>query len=165
MVPHPKKLGVEYSISLNQYALTSDAFNYWQNLKLNTEQLGSIFDAQPSQLQGNIHCLSVPSEPVRGYISAGAASQKTIFIGNASVPYAWHATIKTPYGSCRVDSLYFRDPATGANTVLGLFQDNRIPVFTIGHPITLGYTAGSPFCVDCRVRGTTVRPPFWVDKY
>ena len=46
------------------YALTRDQFNYWANLKKTTEYLGTIFDAQPSQLNNNIHCLSNPSEPV-----------------------------------------------------------------------------------------------------
>lgn len=163
-----EKLGIEYSITLNQYALTGDAFNYWQNLKLNTEQLGSIFDAQPSQLQGNIHCMTDPSEPVRGYISAGTSSQKILFIGASSLPQYWFRTIKLPYTDvCVLDSLYFKDPLTGANDVLKLYQGYSIPVEAIimGRQEIVGYSASSPFCVDCRFRGTTIRPSFWVDKF
>src|SRR5258708_1654300 len=42
-----EKIEMKYSILLREYALTSDAFVFWENLKKNTEQLGSIFDAQP----------------------------------------------------------------------------------------------------------------------
>ena len=62
-------LGIEYSILVSQYALTDSAYNYLTLMQSNTEQLGSIFDPLPSQLVGNIHCLSDPAEPVVGYIS------------------------------------------------------------------------------------------------
>ncbi|MGZ3819548.1 MAG: DUF4249 domain-containing protein, partial [Mucilaginibacter sp.] len=42
------KISFGYSFLLREYALTQDAFNYWQDLKKNTEQLGSVFDAQPT---------------------------------------------------------------------------------------------------------------------
>ncbi len=54
------KFSFRYSILVKQYALTADAYNYWRILKTNTEQLGTIFDAQPSELPGNIHCITNP---------------------------------------------------------------------------------------------------------
>jgi len=163
-----EKLGVEYSITLNQYALTADAFNYWQNLKLNTEQLGGIFDVQPSQLQGNIHNAADPNEPVRGYISAGASTQKILFIGNSSVPQYWYRTIKLPYTNvCLKDTFYFQNPATGANDVSQFFHGIGVPIDDVITPleVIIGYSESSPFCVDCRLRGTNVQPSFWVYKY
>jgi len=163
-----EKIGLEYSITVTQYALTSDAFNFWQNLKLNTEQLGSIFDAQPSQLQGNIHCISNPSEPVRGYVSAGATSQKILFIGASSLPQYWYRTISLPYTHvCLEDSVYYVNPKTGANDVLQFYHGIGVPLEAIVNPLEqiLGYSSSSPFCVDCRFRGTNIRPPFWVDKF
>jgi hypothetical protein len=58
-----EKIGYKYSILVKQYALTQDAYNYWTLLQKNTEQLGSIFDAQPSASIGNIHCVNNPNEP------------------------------------------------------------------------------------------------------
>ena len=68
-----EKFTLEYSILVKQYGLTSNAYNFWTNLKKNTEQLGSIFDAQPSENQGNIHCVTTPSEPVVGFVSIGSS--------------------------------------------------------------------------------------------
>jgi hypothetical protein len=78
--PGDERLGLRYSIIVNQQVLTKDAFDFWEILRKNTEQVGSIFDAQPSQLQGNIHAVSNPAEIVIGYINAGTIQRKRIFI-------------------------------------------------------------------------------------
>lgn len=163
------KFSIEYSILVFQYALTSDAFNYWQNLKKNTEQLGSIFDALPSQVQGNIHCTSNPSEPVLGYVSMGLVAKKRLFIGGSSMPRALGAHIPTPYGNCLLDTLYYNNPKTHANDVLRLFTGNPIPLSGLFDPFTgknLGYTSSTAACSDCRFDGgTNQQPSYWIAKY
>ena len=74
-----EKIETRYSILVKQYALTSDSYNFWVNLKKNTEQLGSIFDAEPSNINGNIHCVNNPALPVIGYVSVTHVQQKRIF--------------------------------------------------------------------------------------
>ncbi len=162
-----EKIRNEYCITVNQYALTEDAFNYWQNLKKNTEQLGSIFDAQPSQIKGNIHCVEKPDEVVLGFITAGAASQKRLFVGNSSVPQGWLRTESLPYDDCHLDSLYFVDPKTKTDKTQILYPGGEIPIGAIvnGQEVIIGYSASSTFCVDCRLRGTNIRPYFWIDKF
>ncbi|MGZ3776651.1 MAG: DUF4249 domain-containing protein, partial [Mucilaginibacter sp.] len=78
----------KYSIVVKQYAITSEAYNFWAQVKKNTEQIGTIFDVQPSEIQGNIHCTSNPGVPVVGYVSASTVSQKRIFIDRTMLP-AW----------------------------------------------------------------------------
>ena len=56
--PHSEKLSVLYSINLRQYAISHDQYLFLQKMKKNTEQLGTIFDPQPSEISGNIHCLT-----------------------------------------------------------------------------------------------------------
>jgi hypothetical protein len=74
-----------YSVIVSQYALTSNQFKYWTELKKNSEQLGTLFDAQPSQLNSNIHCITNPAEPVMGYLSASTVQKKRIFIANSEM--------------------------------------------------------------------------------
>lgn len=160
-----EKLRVRYSIRVSQYALTADAFNYYTQLKKNTEQLGSIFDAQPSELPGNIHCITNPGEAVIGYITAGNPATARIFIDNRYLP-AWQAS--TPYEGCFMDTDYFKKPvgATFVNDVqMHIYSGEQIPIYAIAPPggAVVGYAASAPSCVDCTLRGSNKQPDFWIN--
>jgi hypothetical protein len=156
-----EKIEDKYSILLHEYALTGDAYSFWVNLRKNTEQLGSIFDALPSEVQGNIHCITNPSERVIGYTSACTVSSKRIFIYNYRLP-AWVPTY--PY-ACSQDTNYYVDPHSFRNTVaLNLipFPDSIIPTTPLGsfqNPI--GFLSSSRECTDCTIRGSKTPPVFW----
>ena len=157
-----EKIETKYSILVHQYALTPDAYIFFQNLKKNTEQLGGIFDAQPSEIAGNIHNTSNPSLPAIGYLSACSTQTKRVFITNAELPQTWQ--VSYPY-DCSLDSEYFANPHTQdhANQV-SLFL---VPLGASEIPINQfsalggGYTASTQFCIDCTLRGTKIQPPFW----
>jgi Domain of unknown function (DUF4249) len=174
-----EKVSVGYSILVRQYALTTDAYNFYTNLKKNTEQLGSIFDTQPSEINGNIHCVNNPSEPVIGYISVGSAAVQRIFVNQRRLPF-WTAT--TVYDGCmlvpnplnpKALCCYYSFPdAFGTihnqvneyiNYDIGGNSDPLIPVSAIALPAQppIGYTAAYPECADCTLRGTNKRPAFW----
>jgi hypothetical protein len=141
----------------------------WQNLETDTQQLGSIFDAQPSEIQGNIHCVSNPALLVLGYVSIGAVTQKRLFIGGSQMPRAIGAQIPSPYGSCLLDTAYYSDPITHGNDVSFLYQQTEIPINGLRDLFTgkyYAYTASTTYCVDCRAMGGTNREPFyWIYKY
>jgi hypothetical protein len=154
-----EKVETRYSILLKQYAITQEAFEFYQNLQKNTEQLGSIFDAQPSQLSGNIHCLTDPSELVVGFITANNAQTKRIYISHSQIP---DVTLNYPY-DCELD--------TARNAVVqGLLIErpvNFIPVQLLFSnpattpPTSIGYLYSSKECIDCTLRGTKQAPPWW----
>jgi hypothetical protein len=157
-----EKIETEYTIQVNQYALSGDAYNFWTNLKKNTEQLGSIFDAQPSSAVGNIHNTVNPAEPVIGDISVCPVQTKRIFIFERQLPQTWEPLY--PY-TCTLDSDYFSAPKTGVNEVqIYLTGSNTaaVPIeefYVMGVPA--GYTSSDAECVDCRIRGTQTQPSFW----
>jgi hypothetical protein len=161
-----EKLESRYSILMKQYSLTKEAFDFWQNLKKNTEQLGSIFDPQPSNLNGNIHCLTNPPEPVIGYISVTNIQQKRIFVDNSQLPLDWRPAY--PY-DCQLDSNLFCRP-TGLTCVneVDLFLipigSAQLPIAQISPPNApgvIGFLGATISCADCRIRGTTKQPIFW----
>ena len=151
------QLSIKYSIIVNQYALTEDAYNYLTLMQKNTETLGSIFDAQPSYLKGNIHGLSDPTEQVIGFVSAGTVQQQRIFIDRSQLPQDWRyfMTCILPDTLVKLDSASltsFFGPGGGF-----------VPVemhYTNGMPD--GWLGNAASCVDCRTQGgNTNKPSFW----
>jgi len=143
-----------YSILAKQYALTKEAFEYLQNIKKITEQTGSLFDAQPSQLTGNIRCVSNPDEPVIGYLVASTLQQKRIFITNFEVRPWGYFDYCPPKQTVPLilDSInyYFGGPSP-----LLVPIERTSPLFT-------GVIAGLPSCTDCTTKGgTNIKPDFW----
>ncbi|WP_413670078.1 DUF4249 domain-containing protein [Mucilaginibacter sp. Mucisp86] len=159
-----EKVEMRYSILLKQYALTKEAYQFWENMKKNTEQLGSIFDAQPSQLTGNIHNLKDPAEPVIGYISVTNIQSKRVFIDNADLPRGW--VPKYPYDCGPPDTALFFNPKTHQNDVLSMIiNGSGIPITDVSQQnSTIGYTYSSIECTDCRIRGRVQTPTFWIER-
>ncbi|WDF78055.1 DUF4249 domain-containing protein [Mucilaginibacter sp. KACC 22773] len=156
-----EKLGIRYSILLKQYALTKEGYAFWENIKKNSEQLGSIFDPQPSEIKGNIHNVTNPAEPVVGYLSVTNVQTKRIFISNNDLPLTWQPQVDA---FCQIDSVLFANPHNGANDVQNqIVNGGLIPISTISKDgfHVIGYTASTVECTDCRVRGQVTAPPFW----
>jgi hypothetical protein len=150
-----QQIGVEYSMLVKQYALNPGAYNFWLLLQQNTEQLGSLFDAQPSQLTGNIHSLTNRNEPVLGYISASTVQEQRIFINTYQI-LTWN---------------YPPPSLTCLQILVPPVQDSLGFYFGAGYiPISLDYTAfgfagyfaAMAPCVDCTLQGgTLIKPPYW----
>jgi len=175
-----EKIGIKYSILVKQYALTKDAYDYWALLKKNTEQLGSIFDSQPSTSLGNVHGVTNPAEVVIGYISAGTVTTSRIFITKKQLPN-WVTTPAYGLSVCSPpDSLNCCPPPIAppgwvppstdhyvnykSATYFGI-NPPLIPIEEIGSAGTLTNTtpisAFIPVCVDCTLRGKSTPPPYW----
>ncbi|CAM3440104.1 DUF4249 domain-containing protein [Pontibacter korlensis] len=152
-----EKLGIKYSMLVRQYALTREAYEYWEILKKNTESIGTLFDPLPSQLTGNIRSVDDPQEPVIGFVTASTTQEKRVFIERKDLPREWRTFIPT----CSIDTLLF-----GERSVKDFFSSAYVlPVEEVhppnGAPVAIGYTYASRNCVDCRTRGTNVKPDYW----
>ena len=146
-----KRISVLYSTLVTQYALDSAGYNYWNAMKGNTENVGSIFDPQPNLTRGNIHCTTDPSELVIGYIGAGITQQQRIFIDNNQMPPGWNSI-----PDCSIDSID-RD-----SIVYFLGDMVRIPIDKVTDPFSrFACTASSRSCTDCTFFGTNIKPLFW----
>ncbi len=147
-----QELTDEYSILVTQYALTDSGYDFLSLMAATTQNLGSIFDAQPTQLTGNMHSLSNPAEPVIGYIQAGTVQQQRIFISNLQIKN-W-----VYYNFCpKKDTLVPGDP-TDVQKFFGSF--GYVPLYFQFVPA--GYISNQAECVDCTLQGgTTQKPAFW----
>ena len=154
--PNSERLYNGYSLLVQQYALTKDEFEYWQLLRKNTESIGSLFDAQPVQLTGNVHCLSTPTEPVLGFVGAHSLVEKRLFLARRDLPAYWRPA--SGYEGCFPPDTLKLDSSRPLITLQSYFGNgSNIPI----EKVPAGYTAQSRDCIDCRTRGTSVKPSFW----
>lgn len=142
----------KYSILVRQYALSQEAFQFWQILKKNTQELGTLFDPQPSQLKTNLRCVSNPSQAVIGFVSACPVREQRIFIRNADVP-GW------PGSPSNFNCEVLIRTANPVDYTIWDYGPPYVPYYFI----TGGGLAITPAsCVDCTLRnGVNRKPAFW----
>ena len=151
-----ERITIRYSIQVNQYAISEDAYKYWLLVQNNSQSLGGLFDLLPSQHNSKIQCITNPREPVIGYISACSIQQKRIFITNGQVGGNW---VKfEPYNECTTQII----PTDLNNFQLYTFPDTSYtPWYFTGNNIP-ALVIVKKYCVDCRTQGgTNAKPSFW----
>lgn len=148
------RLSARYSILINQYSISADEYDFWYALQNITDETGGVYDVIPSTVKGNIICLDRPGQPVLGYFSVSGKSSQRIFIDNE------FAGIVDMYKNCIVDTLFGDDVIPRIDTAVWVLFD--IPAsFTSSRKRVLTHTKG---CYDCTLRGTNVKPSFWIDE-
>jgi len=78
--PSNEKLSILYYISVKQTLLRNEAYAYYRNLQKNVELTGGLFSAMPSEMKGNIECITDPDTYVIGYIEVATITEKSLFI-------------------------------------------------------------------------------------
>ncbi len=153
--PASWKLGVLYSINVRQYSLSKGRYEFLQRMKKNTEGTGSIFDAQPSELSGNIHCTS-SNEPVIGYIDICPVQEKRIFVNPYQVP-DWAYWLYKP--NCPEIVVTNNSDSIQIKAIM-LLPTNYKDINSMTGAI-ISFFAAPPECVDCRLKGSNIKPSFW----
>lgn len=146
-----EKLGRRYSIIVTQYSLEPNAYDFFELLKKNTENIGSLFSPQPSEIKGNIHCISNPNDYVIGFLTASIIQKKRIFIDDTEVPqWGYH-----PY--CPSIEVSIHPDSTFKYFFLGPWEP-----YEYNLPARPTYSASIKGCADCTKRGgITGKPSYW----
>jgi hypothetical protein len=147
-----EKTSVRYSILIRQSSLDRKAYDFYRMMKSNTESLGSVFDPLPSELTGNITCVSDPLEKVIGYVTASTVSEKRIFISRAEANSKFSNGCASQYVVNHPDSILY---SFASGNFAPYEPDGMLP----GR--VLGYHSSTRRCVDCTTRGSSEKPPFW----
>jgi hypothetical protein len=142
------ELSILYSIRVVQHAWTKAGYDFLQIMKKNTETTGSVFDAQPSQLPGNIHCITDTLEPVIGFFNLSPPTETRIFISNKQVP-DWH--YREGCYEIKIANTSDEIKRNGIGLMPTIVIDGNIGIFG----------AAPPYCVDCTLRGFNVKPAYW----
>jgi len=142
------RLQYRYSVLVEQRAISKDTYEYLQELKKNTENLGTLFDPLPSAPGGNIKCLTHPNEMAQGNFTASTILQKRIYINSSNLDRPEGTSSVTGYEGCALFEIRMRSD-----------WFHFVPVSTgLNEPVR----GTTPFCVDCRLNGgTNIQPDFW----
>lgn len=145
-----ERLSVRYSILLKQYSLDKGAYEFFDLMKKNTESIGTVFDPQPSEIRGNIKCITAPDDIVIGYVCASTVAEKRVFFTR---PLEWRFQMNCETISIPTDSIdYF------------FKGEQYMPVLEESGPggNVIAYISSSGTCVDCQKRGGNVKmPEYW----
>jgi hypothetical protein len=133
------------------------AYEYWQQLRKNTEELGTIFDPLPFLPLSNIRCVTSPDKIALGYFNASETSQKRIFILRSKIDFPGIVKPVTGYEDCELIIRFFGEDF-GSNLPIQ-FEFRSAGG---GPPAPVGFQVAAPRCVDCRLfGGSTITPVFW----
>jgi len=135
------KLSVLYHVAVKQIQVRGEAYDYFSNLQKNVEQTGSIFASIPSEMKGNISCITNPELPVIGFIEVSTTTFKELYVPENGELF------EAPMSSSCMESLNTRH--------MGYLA------FYIYNPPEILYI--EPKCVDCRMRSKVSKnkPDFW----
>ena len=147
-----------YSILVSQKGLASKDVPFWEILKKNTEDIGSIFSPLPSLIGGNIKSLDAAKNPVIGQVSLGVIRQKRIYINQVQVS-PWN------YLDPKFNDCVIGEEAILAKDYQAIFGNGAVvptrPLM-VGTTI-VGYYPSSKRCTDCSLYASKLKPSFWID--
>jgi hypothetical protein len=138
-----------YSVLITQHALSEPAYNYWEQLRINNDHRGGLYEKQPLPVTGNLKNITHPGKKVLGFFEASGISEKRIFIDGIRDMGIYYDSICSPYPLGRGGWKNY--PRSSWPVYLVMYNDARLIV--------------DPNCVDCRYYGgVLVKPEFWPVK-
>ena len=141
------RLAYGYSLLVRQFALSHNAFVYFENLDVNSNPQGGLYDKQPLAIEGNFHNVTHPDKDVLGFFAASSSRSKRIFV------------YPIPELNLMYDS--YCDP-TPLRNGLKVIKPQDYPAYLLGNAEGYSLVWMENECVDCtRLGGTIVKPPFW----
>jgi hypothetical protein len=148
-----EEIGVRYSMNAHLYSISKENHKFLELLRKNTELLGSIFDAQPSENLSNVRSTSNPSETVIGFIEVTEEKTVRIFIDQQQV-LNWNYRQGCPIEDKIKNSPPLNISPTYTPTQVSMWNFNNSSL------IDCVYIAPT-ICVDCTLRGYNKKPSFW----
>jgi len=144
---HTQRLLYKYSILIHQYAISEQAYLYFENLKKNNQEEDNLFTKQPSIVKSNICNVNNPDEDVLGFFTVASATSTRIIIDSVKDL----SFDKVEYCTATVIDAFL--PPSPRPLYLVKTEDNE------GNK-AWGYANSE--CFDCTLKGgTTVKPDYW----
>jgi hypothetical protein len=144
-IPREQKLHWRYSLLVRQYSLSQEAFQYWDELKTTSQELGTFFDRQPAILKSNMCNIRDDDEAVLGYFNMSGVREMRVF-----VQYIQGINTERDPEYCEIKTL----KSGGIGDLIGVCTNIDGEEICGSVPM---------YCVDCRLlkNSTHIRPDFW----
>jgi len=158
-----------YSFTAIQRTISKGAYEYRQNIKKLNEEMGGLFTPQPTEIVGNISCVTDPAKKIMGYVDVSKnITQKRIFIKPFQITRRWPPEIcrlisnEEIYEIIRENKMTFGD----------LYEAGYRPAgeeYTLTNddpPQMFPYEWSFARCTDCTAKGgTKAKPDFWPNDH
>ena len=147
---------------VKQYAMDQQEYLFWQSLKETAVDAGTLFDKQPQSVTGNIRSVN-SDEPVLGYFSASAISEKRIFLSTKDLPED-AAIDRTLTQQCFDTRRVVEKSPTSEQEIQELLDRGMIFFDWVVAPGAgiVAYIFTTPICADCTEQGGTLeKPDYW----
>jgi hypothetical protein len=136
------RLGVRYSLMVEQYSMSEGAYSYWNQIKIETEESGGLYTQQPGQTKSNLFNVNDATERVLGYFWASSKKSKRIFVNRPS-------DLAVYISDCELLPL---------DTIALNYGPFPVYVFM---SLNVEYTSSQP-CMNCTLAGgENIKPTFW----
>lgn len=146
-----RRMMVLYSILVTARGLSDDGYAYHKHLQAMSNSTGSLFEPVPSEMTGNISCVTDPANPALGYVDVVRRSSKRIYISGQ---------YRNSYDPDQ--ELYFPEPDEDGNYNFANIFAFDSPVYSTGEvPSRTNVYWAPKRCTDCRWAGGHKNKPAW----
>jgi hypothetical protein len=150
----------KYSLLVQQFILTEQGYEYWNNLRIMNQNQGSLSDVQPGVLPGNIFSLTNERETVLGYFEACTVSEKRVFFTPDNFYSQGYALPKGIRSSCR-ELLPISAPELEIGKYMETYSKEMLIRDSYGFSPFAVFELMPRFCCDCTDLGPNIKPSFW----
>jgi len=142
------RLAILYSLLVEQSAISLEAFNYYDKLRINLDQSGGLYTSQPLAVKGNLYNVSNEDNEVLGFFQASSLAYKRIFV-------------EAPVEGLTLD--YF-EVCTVSPLLFGFVEisPTEYPAYLFAFNGEWTMATMTKNCVDCTLAGgETAKPDYW----
>lgn len=155
---------IKYCLTVKQYALNKDAYEYWHQKRVELNESGGIYTSQPGRPKSNISNVNNPDELVLGFFWAASCAQKRYFLTNPFNKILNYGLQCHYYGAFPQANDLNGTISALLEILLNYYIDELPdPPIYITRQVP-GYNfVGDAECVDCRklFDSDTKKPDFW----
>jgi hypothetical protein len=149
-----------YTILVQQISLSEESFTYWNNLRIMSENQGSLSDLQPGSVTGNITSVTNAEENVFGYFDVGRVEEKRIKF-NAITFYNDGLKMPKEFRSNCYDISPIEVPEAQLAAAMKQYERTMLIWEVAGMRPAAIFSLRPKSCCDCRDQGPTTRPDFF----